>query len=289
MASSLLVLLALEASHAFAFSTSRKIHGLEVQQRQPAKSHPPSYAAPSPALAFLHRYRSLVVLSHAPVSPTASPPTGFIDTELRGAAMRLHTRMQAPQEGQAEATQEEEAKEPYVPTHADYLQFLVDSQHVYRALEEIVGEHEALAAFRQTGLERTKGLERDISFLMKEYRLERPPVGAFGTKYATLLREMAARTSTTGSSSSGGDDDQDEASFVPEFMCHFYNFYFAHTAGGRMIGKKMSSLLLNKQTLEFYKVSTVVIRFVIVFACFDVDGGVRRVFSCLSRLICSAR
>lgn len=25
------------------------------------------------------------------------------------------------------------------------------------------------------------------------------------------------------------------------FICHFYNFYFAHTAGGRMIGKKVRS------------------------------------------------
>ena len=41
---------------------------------------------------------------------------------------------------------------------------------------------------------------------------------------------------------------------VPEFMCHYYNYYFAHTAGGRMIGKQMSALLLNKKTLEFYKV-----------------------------------
>jgi hypothetical protein len=25
----------------------------------------------------------------------------------------------------------------------------------------------------------------------------------------------------------------------PAFICHYYNFYFAHTAGGRMIGKKV--------------------------------------------------
>jgi heme oxygenase len=37
-------------------------------------------------------------------------------------------------------------------------------------------------------------------------------------------------------------------------MCHYYNFYFAHTAGGRMIGKQMSALLLDKKTLDFYKV-----------------------------------
>ena len=45
------------------------------------------------------------------------------------------------------------------------------------------------------------------------------------------------------------DDD------IPEFMCHYYNYYFAHLAGGRMIGKQMSKLLLDGETLEFYKVS----------------------------------
>jgi len=42
---------------------------------------------------------------------------------------------------------------------------------------------------------------------------------------------------------------------IPEFMCHYYNYYFAHLAGGRMIGKQMSKLLLDGETLEFYKVS----------------------------------
>lgn len=27
----------------------------------------------------------------------------------------------------------------------------------------------------------------------------------------------------------------------PSFICHFYNVYFAHTAGGRMIGNKVRS------------------------------------------------
>lgn len=36
------------------------------------------------------------------------------------------------------------------------------------------------------------------------------------------------------------------------FTCHFYNFYFAHTAGGRMIGKMMSDKLLDGHKLNFY-------------------------------------
>lgn len=39
--------------------------------------------------------------------------------------------------------------------------------------------------------------------------------------YAKHLKQLAA------------DDPQ-------SFICHYYNYYFAHTAGGRMIGKKVS-------------------------------------------------
>ena len=31
----------------------------------------------------------------------------------------------------------------------------------------------------------------------------------------------------------------------PEFICHFYNVYFAHSAGGKMIGRKVSEMCLN--------------------------------------------
>ena len=40
---------------------------------------------------------------------------------------------------------------------------------------------------------------------------------------------------------------------IPKFMCHYYNHYFAHTAGGRMIGRRMSEKLLDNYTLKFYQ------------------------------------
>ena len=40
----------------------------------------------------------------------------------------------------------------------------------------------------------------------------------------------------------------------PAFLCHFYNIYFAHTAGGRMIGTKVASMILESRQLNFYKV-----------------------------------
>ena len=154
--------------------------------------------------------------------------------ELRDAAMRLHTREQAPREGQAEAPAK--PAEPYVPTQADYLQFLVDSYAVYVALEEIVDEVEGLAPFRNSGLERTQALEKDIQYMCERFDLQRPDVGKAGSMYAAQLISMIK-----------SDDD------IPEFMCHYYNFYFAHLAGGRMIGKQMSKLLLDGEALEFYK------------------------------------
>lgn len=146
--------------------------------------------------------------------------------------MRLHTKMQAPREGQAPATEQERAAEPYVPTRDDYLAFLVDSKHVYEALEDIVNTRDELSVYRNTGLERTEPLEKDIQFMVDEYNLDRPDAGAAGRHYAEALYKIES---------------------IPELMCHYYNFYFAHTAGGRMIGKQMSKLLLEGKTLDFYK------------------------------------
>ncbi|KAL7547384.1 hypothetical protein ACHAWF_010698 [Thalassiosira exigua] len=169
--------------------------------------------------------------------PPAMPAVEFppILEELRDVAMRLHTKQQAPREGQAPAPAK--PAEPYVPTRTDYLRFLVDSNAVYEALEEVVNGDERLASFRNTGLERTAALEKDIAWMCEKYDLERPEMGAPGRAYAEELRTMV----------------DGKGRGVPEFVCHYYNFYYAHLAGGRMIGKQMSKLLLDGETLEFYK------------------------------------
>lgn len=161
---------------------------------------------------------------------------GLIESALRSAAMKLHTKAQAPKEGQVEVVA---PAKPYVPTIMDYLHFLVDSQHVYQAFEDVVNDDRfpELASLRNTGLERVGPLEVDITSITKEYNIDWPPVGQKGLEYAQEIRGMML------------DGDVN----VPEFICHFYNYYFAHTAGGRMIGKKMSALLLEGRTLEFYK------------------------------------
>lgn len=178
-------------------------------------------------------------LNHAPgMGGQTMEATGFIDEELRGAAMRLHTRSQSPKEGQVEDKPKPVKMAP--PTHLDYLKFLVDSQHVYQAFEEVVEMEELqpeLSPFVNTGLERATRLEEDIEFISKEYDVERPEVGSKGETYAKEIRAIASKGKEA----------------VPEFMCHYYNYYFAHTAGGRMIGKKMAAMLLDRKTLEFYK------------------------------------
>jgi hypothetical protein len=168
-------------------------------------------------------------LQHLTSLDVSTKTYSFIESELRGAAMRLHTKSQAPREGKAA----EKQHEPYTTTRDDYIQFLVDSKHVYEAFEQIVDEKEELKMFRRTGLERTAPLESDIRFMVEEYGLARPSVGSAGLVYAETIHNIRS---------------------IPEFICHYYNFYFAHTAGGRMIGKQMSSLLLAKKTLAFYEV-----------------------------------
>lgn len=78
------------------------------------------------------------------------------------------------------------------------------------------------AKFQHTGLERTAALEGDVQWLQQQYNLAPPEIKADGPgmQYAEHLRQLAA------------NDPQ-------YFICHYYNFYFAHTAGGRMIGSKV--------------------------------------------------
>lgn len=181
--------------------------------------------------------------SEPPSTPTAAITNEYppILDELRTVAMKLHTREQAPREGQAEPATPP-SKEPYIPTHVNYLQFLVDSHAIYTTLEDIVNNNDNLLPFRHTGIERTVPLTKDITWMCTKYNLPRPDVGRAGANYVEELRTMVMSTEKVDNN-------------IPKFMCHYYNYYFAHLAGGRMIGKSMSKLLLDGETLEFYKVS----------------------------------
>jgi len=208
-----------------------------------AKSFTASNVRPTIQLKVMSSIRTSISLASSTVTVETEsekpdeimPPPRFpsIIDQLRDVAMKLHTREQA-REGQAETPKK--PSEPYVTSHNDYLHFLVDSLFVYETLEMIVDNNEKLAILRDSGLERTQELEKDLVYLCQKFDLQRPQVGMAGQMYAEKLRNII-------------QNDSD----IPAFMCHYYNYYFAHLAGGRMIGKQMSKLLLDGETLEFYK------------------------------------
>jgi heme oxygenase len=156
---------------------------------------------------------------------------GFVE-EMRFVAMRLHTRDQAK-----EGTLEESALpiQEWRPTQQDYLQFLVDSKHVYEFFENFMEQSQdnMFVNFKQTGLERVPALEQDLNWF-RQRGFTVPEPAKPGTAYVDYLLSLV--------------QDKPHA-----LLCHWYNFYFAHTAGGRMIGRLMSKLLFDGHVFEFYK------------------------------------
>ena len=76
------------------------------------------------------------------------------------------------------------------------------------------------AEFRNTGLERSEKLAKDLEWF-KEQGYTIPEPSSPGVTYSQYLKELSE------------NDPQ-------AFLCHFYNVYFAHSAGGRMIGRKVN-------------------------------------------------
>lgn len=185
-----------------------------------------------------HPSRSVVVVRSSATTETANnkkrypgEKKGFVE-EMRFVAMKLHTKDQA-KEGEKEADVQPIMK--WNPSLHGYLRFLVDSKLVYHTLETIVqnASYPSYAEFGNTGLERSESLAKDLEWF-KEQGHVIPEPSAPGISYARYLEDLSEK------------DPQ-------AFLCHFYNVYFAHTAGGRMIGKKVAEKILNNKELEFYK------------------------------------
>jgi heme oxygenase len=184
----------------------------------------------------VRRRRSMVVVVSATMAAESKKrypgeSKGFVE-EMRFVAMKLHTKDQA-KEGEKEPQGQPVAK--WEPAVEGYLMFLVDSKLVYDTLEGIVSKADfpEYGEFRNTGLERSESLAKDLEWF-KEQGYSIPEPSAPGISYARYLEELSQK------------DPQ-------AFICHFYNIYFAHTAGGRMIGKKVAEKILNGKELEFYK------------------------------------
>ncbi|KAH1057313.1 hypothetical protein J1N35_035378 [Gossypium stocksii] len=181
--------------------------------------------------------RNVVVSATTAEKPRKRYPgeaKGFVE-EMRFVAMKLHTKEQA-KEGEKEVKQPEERPvQRWEPSVDGYLKFLVDSKLVYDTLEGIIDKapFPSYAEFRDTGLERSEKLAKDLQWF-KEQGYTIPEPSSPGVTYAEYLKELSE------------NDPQ-------AFICHFYNIYFAHSAGGRMIGKKVAEKILNKEELEFYK------------------------------------
>ena len=159
--------------------------------------------------------------------------------------MKLHSKEQLskqpkkskPDEVKSEEAEQKTAKKPFAPTKEGYLQFLVDSLAVYVAFEEAVAASSPpseLAKLQKTGMERTQALTADIAWMCEEYGLAEPSRSERGLGYAEKIVGL-------------GKDN------APGFVCHFYNHYFAHTAGGLMIGKMVRESALGGAKLNFYK------------------------------------
>ncbi|KAL6496576.1 Heme oxygenase 1 [Orobanche gracilis] len=177
---------------------------------------------------------SVVVSAASAAKPKKRYPgegKGFVE-EMRFVAMKLHTRDQA-KEGEKEPQGQPLAK--WEPSLEGYLKFLVDSKLVYDTLERIVDRaaFPEYAEFRNTGLERSESLAKDLGWF-KQQGNALPEPSSPGISYSHYLEELS---------------EKDPQSFI----CHFYNAYFAHTAGGRMIGRKVAENILNDRELEFYK------------------------------------
>lgn len=150
--------------------------------------------------------------------------------DLKQTAMSLHTKDQAASGGQKAKKRPE-----FKPTRSGYLRYLVDSRAVFSTMEDIVQRKAELAGLKENGLERSGALDRDIAFLESQGVSPAAVEGdeSPGSEYAAYLRDLADAN-------------------LPGFVCHYYNTYFAHTAGGRMIGKAVSDKILDGAKLDFY-------------------------------------
>ncbi|KAI3504826.1 hypothetical protein L1887_26558 [Cichorium endivia] len=118
------------------------------------------------------------------------------------------------------------------PDLRGFMSFLVENRHVFSTIERLVDESQdvSFAYFRKTGLERTESFTKDIEWLSQQ-NIQIPDPQSPSIKYAKYLEEVAVKN-------------------PPFFLCHLYNIYFSHIAGGQVLLKKASEKILEGRELE---------------------------------------
>ncbi|KAK2992302.1 hypothetical protein RJ640_020295 [Escallonia rubra] len=129
--------------------------------------------------------------------------------------------------------------EIWQPSMAGFVKYLVDSKHVFETVERIVDESSdvSYAYFRNTGLERSAGLSKDLEWF-REQNIEIPECSSPGVTYVSYLEKIAETS-------------------PPLFLCHFYNIYFSHIAGGQVIAKQVHHRLSPRFSGPFFFFSLV--------------------------------
>ncbi|XP_058089059.1 probable inactive heme oxygenase 2, chloroplastic isoform X2 [Magnolia sinica] len=162
--------------------------------------------------------------------------------EMRFIAMKLRNNSSDNKKGEEMKQDEEEPAadgdsdaDTWQPSMEGFLKYLVDSKLVFETLDHIVDEsnHVAYAYFRKTGLERSESLSKDLEWF-RQQDIVIPQPSPPGISYAEYLNEIAEKS-------------------APVFLCHFYNIYFSHIAGGQVIVKQVCDGLLEGREMEFCK------------------------------------
>ncbi|XP_065881557.1 probable inactive heme oxygenase 2, chloroplastic [Euphorbia lathyris] len=146
----------------------------------------------------------------------------------------LLDKEQQDEEGNREKDSEND-EESWAPSTEGFVKYLVDSKLVFDTIERVVDKSDDVSYtyFRRTGLERSEGLAKDLEWF-RQQDIVIPGPSSPGLSYVKYLEELADKS-------------------APLFLCHFYNIYFSHIAGGQVIAKQVSDKILEGRELEFYK------------------------------------
>ncbi|KAL9244181.1 hypothetical protein vseg_017984 [Gypsophila vaccaria] len=160
-----------------------------------------------------------------------------ITEEMRFVAMKLRTINNTNRNNHDDHDDDDDGDgdaATWMPSLEGFLKYLVDMKLVFDTIERVVeASHDvSYAYFRKTGLERSESLARDLEWFGERNMLI-PEPSSPGVSYAAYLKELSEKS-------------------PPLFLCHFYNIYFSHIAGGQVIAKQVVEKLLVEKELNFY-------------------------------------